>query len=72
MIDDRYIPNEEIPYYFGAADLVVAPYRRVTGSGVVQMAIGFGVPLVTILNSLFQDWTCLGAIAWCGRGTVLR
>jgi len=52
-IDDRYIPNEEVPNYFRAADLVVAPHRRVTGSGVVQMAIGFGVPLVTTLAQHF-------------------
>jgi len=53
-IDDRYIPNEEVPNYFRAADLVVAPHRQATGSGVVQMAIGFGVPLVTTLASHFR------------------
>ena len=34
--------------------LCMVMYRRVTGSGVVQMAIGFGVPLVTTLNWLFS------------------
>lgn len=53
-IDDHYIPNEEVPLYFGAADVVVAPHRRATGSGVVQMAIGFGTPLVTTLGSQFE------------------
>jgi glycosyltransferase involved in cell wall biosynthesis len=47
IIDDRYIPNEEVPVYFSAADVLVAPYRRVTGSAAVQMARGFGVPVVT-------------------------
>jgi glycosyltransferase involved in cell wall biosynthesis len=42
IIDDRYIPNECVPLYFSAADVLVAPYRRVTGSGVVQMALGCG------------------------------
>lgn len=46
VIEDRYIPNEEVPLYFSAADLLVAPYRRVTGSGVVQMAKGFGLPAI--------------------------
>jgi glycosyltransferase involved in cell wall biosynthesis len=55
VIHDLYIPNEDVPTYFGAADLVVAPHRRATGSGVVQMAIGFGVPLLTTLDSLFDD-----------------
>lgn len=48
-IDARYIPNEEVSVYFSAADLVVAPYRRTTGSGVVQLAVGFGTPVVTTL-----------------------
>lgn len=46
-IDDRYIPDDEVSLYFSAADVVVAPYRSVTGSGVVQMARGFGVPVIT-------------------------
>ena len=47
IIDDRYIPNEEVALYFSAADVVVAPYRRVTGSGALQMARGLGVPIIT-------------------------
>jgi glycosyltransferase involved in cell wall biosynthesis len=47
VVEDRYIPNEEVALYFSAADLVLAPYRRVTGSGAAQMARGFGVPVVT-------------------------
>ena len=33
VIDDRYIPNEEVNLYFSAADAVVMPYRR-TGTTV--------------------------------------
>jgi glycosyltransferase involved in cell wall biosynthesis len=47
VLHDRYIPNEEVALYFSAADLLVAPYRTATGSGVIQMAIGFGLPVVT-------------------------
>ena len=56
-IVDRYMPNEEVPPYFYAADLVVAPYRRATGSGVVQTAIGFGAPLLTTVGDLFDGLT---------------
>lgn len=45
-IRDEYIPNEEVAIYFAAADLLVAPYVEVTGSGVVNMARGFGLPYV--------------------------
>ncbi len=48
MIEDRYIPNEEIGLYFSAADVLVAPYRQVTGSGATQMARGFGLPVIGI------------------------
>ena len=47
IIEDRYIPNEEVLLYFSAADVLVAPYRRTTGSGVVQMALGNGCPVIT-------------------------
>jgi glycosyltransferase involved in cell wall biosynthesis len=46
-LDNRYIPDEEAVVYFSAADVLVAPYRTVTGSAVVQMARGFGLPVVT-------------------------
>jgi len=45
-IVDRYIPNEETPLYFAAADVVVLPYTRVTQSGVAQLALGFRKPLI--------------------------
>lgn len=45
-IVDRYIPNEEIPYFFYASDIVILPYTSVTGSGLVQLAFGFGKPVV--------------------------
>lgn len=43
---DRYVSNEEAAMYFAAADLVVLPYREATGSGVLQLAFGLGVPVV--------------------------
>jgi glycosyltransferase involved in cell wall biosynthesis len=46
IIEDRYIPNEEVGLYFSAADVIVAPYRQVTGSGAMQMATGFGLPVI--------------------------
>ncbi len=45
-IKDEYIPNEEIPSYFYASDIVVLPYTSVTGSGLVQLAYGFNKPVV--------------------------
>lgn len=37
----RYISDEELPYYYAAADLVILPYRRIYQSGVVLMAMSY-------------------------------
>ena len=41
-----FIPNEEVRYYFSAADLVVQPYRSATQSGITQVAYHFEKPMV--------------------------
>ena len=43
---DRYVANEEVPNYFAAADLLVAPYVTATQSGVIQIAYSFDVPVI--------------------------
>jgi glycosyltransferase involved in cell wall biosynthesis len=59
--EDRYIANEEVPVYFSAADVLVAPYRQATGSGAVQMALGCGCPVITTqvgeLHEVVEDGT---------------
>lgn len=45
-IDDRYIPNEEIPAIFAAADVMVAPYLAATQSAVAAVAAANGLPLI--------------------------
>ncbi len=47
IIKDGYVANENVPYFFCASNLLVIPYTSVTGSGVVQMAIGAELPVVT-------------------------
>ncbi len=45
--DFRLIPDEEVPYYFSAADLVILPYRWFSSqSGVSSLAIGYGIPVI--------------------------
>ncbi|HJE89109.1 glycosyltransferase [Rikenella microfusus] len=46
IVHDRYIDENEVRHYFGAADLVVQPYKSATQSGVTQIAYHFGVPMV--------------------------
>jgi len=44
--DLRYIPFAEFSKYFLASDLVALPYRRISQSGILQLAYGFGKPVV--------------------------
>jgi glycosyltransferase involved in cell wall biosynthesis len=44
---DGYLPNEDVPRYFTAADLVVLPYLSATQSGIVQIAYRYDRPVVT-------------------------
>jgi glycosyltransferase involved in cell wall biosynthesis len=44
---NNYIPNEDIPLYFSAADVVVMPYLEATQSGIAQLAIGFEKPMIS-------------------------
>jgi glycosyltransferase involved in cell wall biosynthesis len=45
-IIDRFIPAEEVKYYFSLADLVVQPYISATQSGITQIAYQFEVPMI--------------------------
>lgn len=62
IIEDRYIPNEEVGLYFSAADVLVAPYRKATGSGVVQMARGFRLPVITTAVGGMEEVVASGGI----------
>lgn len=45
-IFNYYIPNEDLPVFFSAADIFVAPYIDCTQSGAAKMALGFNLPIV--------------------------
>ena len=58
-IDDQivwhthFVPDSQVRLYFGAADIVVQPYKSATQSGVTQIAYHFGLPmLVTRVGGL--------------------
>lgn len=42
----NFISNQEVKYYFGAADVVVQPYKTATQSGISQMAYHFEKPMI--------------------------
>lgn len=46
----KYIPDENIPLFFSASDLLVAPYIGGTQSGVAKLAIGYPLPVLITEN----------------------
>ncbi len=52
---DRYIANDEVAWWFSAADMLVLPYHNATNSGIVQIGYNFAVPaIVTDVGSLSE------------------
>lgn len=50
-----FIPDDQVRYYFSAADLIVQPYKTATQSGVTQIAYHFDRPmLVTNVGGLAE------------------
>lgn len=64
-----YVPEDKIPLYFGAADLVVFPYRTLmSSSGPLSLAFSFGVPFAVSypLSDIFETFDCQWALAQSG------
>jgi len=43
----EFIPDNLVPRYFSAADVVVLPYLRTSGSGVANIAMAYCKPIIT-------------------------
>ncbi len=53
IIENKYISDIDVKYYFNAADIIVQPYKSSTQSGVTQVAYHFERPvLVTDVGGL--------------------
>lgn len=46
VIRAGYVPDKEIEPYYAAADINVCPYESATQSAIVQVAYGFGLPVL--------------------------
>lgn len=62
ILFNKFIPNEEVKYYFSAADLLALPYRDATQSGVTQVAFHFEKPVIVTnvggLAEIIPDKVC--------------
>jgi glycosyltransferase involved in cell wall biosynthesis len=50
-----YVPADQIPALFGAADALVMPYREATASQNAQLAFAHGVPVITTTAGALAD-----------------
>ncbi|MBN2396659.1 MAG: glycosyltransferase [Candidatus Atribacteria bacterium] len=53
-IDNRLIPNEEIPDLFSKADFLILPYRDVTQAGPLLIAYNYNLPVIASDHDWFQ------------------
>lgn len=62
IIHNRFIPDNEVPLYFSAADLVAQTYRSATQSGVTQIALHYEIPVLVTdtggLREIIADKKC--------------
>ena len=55
LIVNKFIPTEEIKYYFSASDMIIQTYKTASQSGVSQIAFHFDCPiLVTNVGGLSE------------------
>ena len=45
--NSQFVADDMIPEYFSAAEVVVLPYLRTAGSGVANIAMAYGKPMIT-------------------------
>lgn len=45
-LDNRYVPNEQVPGIFKQADVLILPYLSATQSGVARIALSNGLPII--------------------------
>lgn len=54
--DIKYIPDEDVKYYYSAADVCVLPYTDVYQSGVIQLAYGYKKPVIATKLPAFTQF----------------
>jgi glycosyltransferase involved in cell wall biosynthesis len=66
-----YVPADEIPALFAAADALVLPYREATASQNASLAFSYGVPVITTTAGALADQVCDGVNGLtCAPGDV--
>lgn len=51
----QFIPINEVPMYFKAADVVLLPYKAIDHSGIIHLAYSFGKPVIATRVGDFEE-----------------
>ncbi|MGD0196581.1 MAG: glycosyltransferase family 4 protein [Solirubrobacteraceae bacterium] len=55
VVHDGFVPAARVPLYYGASDIVCAPFTTVTTSGSVLLALGYGRAVITVRQGALRD-----------------
>jgi glycosyltransferase involved in cell wall biosynthesis len=69
ILHDHFIADEDVRYYFSAADALVLPYRTATQSGVTQIAYNFSLPMVVTRVGGLAEIVPDGVVGLCCEPT---
>lgn len=67
MTDIRYIPDEEVKYFYSSCDVCVLPYTDVYQSGVIQLAYGYRKPVVATSLPAFTQFVKEGETGFLAK-----
>ena len=51
----QFIPIDEVPLYFKAADVILLPYKAIDHSGIIHLAYSFGKPVIATRVGDFEE-----------------
>jgi len=60
IVEPRYIPSEAIVAWMEMADIAVYPYRNISQSGALMMAMSFGVPVIVTRTGSLPEYVSEG------------
>jgi len=63
-LDIGFIPDNEVQYYFNAADVLVTPFSEILTSGSILLSLSFGLPVIA------PDQGCLTELIGSNKGIL--
>ncbi len=76
LMEIRYIPDEDVNYYFRAVDVVVLPYKKIYQSGVLLMAMSHSKPVIVSdlpgMTEIIKDGVNGAVFKTCDKSALAR